>query len=57
MKRKAKPSEPFMKSPFHRKNIKALSLDYGRNNERQAKDRYLEDHPAAQMHDCGSVVH
>lgn len=54
--RKATPSEAFLKGLFKKSNIRAASLDYGRQHEAQAKNSYLKQNKSVHIHECGLVV-
>lgn len=54
--RKATPSEAFLKGLFNKSNIRAASLDYGRQHEAQAKNSYLKQNKSVHIHECGLVV-
>lgn len=56
MSKKTTPSEAFLKGLFTRSNIRAASLDYGRQHEAQAKNRFLKQHKSVHFHECGLVV-
>ncbi len=58
LSRKSEPSEPFLSGIFSAtdKQIYSAPLEYGRNNESKAKEKYLLSHPSQHLHECGLVV-
>lgn len=56
LKRKSLPNDKFLNRLFSTNQISAPSLDYGRHNEKRAKEKYLKSFQSRHIHACGFVV-
>ena len=54
--RKAAPTTAFLKTLFQKKNTYAISMEYGKRHEKDAKAKYLSKYPGRHIHECGLVV-